>query len=115
MTDRNNYKCSFCGKSQEMVRKLIAGPGVYICDECVELCTEIVEEELGRKPGELLSAKVYVVVEDNKVQSAVIDPSKALGKVFEASKEASVQVFDGFSGDLIETLDRKKVTDVSSS
>ena len=40
-------KCSFCGKSQKQVRKLIAGPGVYICEECIELCNEIVEEELG--------------------------------------------------------------------
>ncbi|WP_172191184.1 ATP-dependent Clp protease ATP-binding subunit ClpX [Actinomyces faecalis] len=39
-------KCSFCGKSQKQVRKLIAGPGVYICDECIELCNEIVDEEL---------------------------------------------------------------------
>jgi len=43
--DRNAVKCSFCGKTQEQVKKLIAGPGVYICDECVELCMEIVEEE----------------------------------------------------------------------
>src|SRR6056300_1703573 len=40
-------KCTFCGKSQKQVRKLIAGPGVYICDECIELCNEIIEEELG--------------------------------------------------------------------
>ena len=40
-------KCSFCGKSQKQVKKLIAGPGVYICDECIELCNEIVDEELG--------------------------------------------------------------------
>ena len=40
-------KCSFCGKSQKQVRKLIAGPGVYICDECIELCNEIIVEELG--------------------------------------------------------------------
>lgn len=40
-------KCSFCGKSQKQVRKLIAGPSVYICDECIELCNEIIEEELG--------------------------------------------------------------------
>lgn len=40
-------KCSFCGKSQKQVRKLIAGPGVYICDECIELCNEIIDEELG--------------------------------------------------------------------
>ncbi|WKZ83253.1 MAG: ATP-dependent Clp protease ATP-binding subunit ClpX [Acidimicrobiia bacterium] len=39
-------KCSFCGKSQKQVKKLIAGPGVYICDECIDLCTEIIEEEL---------------------------------------------------------------------
>jgi ATP-dependent Clp protease ATP-binding subunit ClpX len=41
-----HLKCSFCGKSQRQVRKLIAGPGVYICDECIELCNDIVEEEL---------------------------------------------------------------------
>ena len=40
-------KCSFCGKSQKQVRKLIAGQSVYICDECIELCNEIIEEELG--------------------------------------------------------------------
>ena len=38
-------KCSFCGKSQKQVKKLIAGPGVYICDECIDLCNEIIEEE----------------------------------------------------------------------
>jgi ATP-dependent Clp protease ATP-binding subunit ClpX len=45
-------KCSFCGKSQKQVRKLIAGPGVYICDECIELCNEIIEEELGAAVSE---------------------------------------------------------------
>ncbi|MBO5515421.1 MAG: ATP-dependent Clp protease ATP-binding subunit ClpX [Schwartzia sp.] len=43
--DRGQMKCSFCGKAQEQVRKLVAGPGVYICDECIELCNEIIEEE----------------------------------------------------------------------
>ena len=44
---RNDFlKCSFCGKSQKQVKKLIAGPGIYICDECVELCNEIIDEEL---------------------------------------------------------------------
>ena len=37
--------CSFCGKGQDMVRRLIAGPGVYICDECIDLCVEIIEED----------------------------------------------------------------------
>ena len=43
--DKGQLKCSFCGKTQEQVRKLVAGPGVYICDECIELCNEIIEEE----------------------------------------------------------------------
>jgi hypothetical protein len=44
--------CSFCGKSQDVVRRLIAGPGVYICDECVALCTRILEQEVGHGPAE---------------------------------------------------------------
>jgi ATP-dependent Clp protease ATP-binding subunit ClpX len=48
-------KCSFCGKSQKQVKKLIAGPGVYICDECIELCNEIIEEELGEATLPVLS------------------------------------------------------------
>lgn len=44
--DNEKLICSFCGKSQDMVRKLVAGPGVYICDECIELCNEIVDEEV---------------------------------------------------------------------
>ena len=70
-------KCSFCGKSQKQVRKLIAGPGVYICDECIELCNEIIEEELGQgttkaledldlpKPKEIYSfLEEYVIGQD---------------------------------------------------
>ncbi len=55
------YRCSFCGKSQEQVRKLIAGQGVYICDECITLCQEIIDEEMletPRAPGKPKAAKV---------------------------------------------------------
>ncbi|RAD67942.1 ATP-dependent Clp protease ATP-binding subunit ClpX, partial [Burkholderia multivorans] len=45
-------KCNFCGKSQKQVRKLIAGPGVYICDECIGLCNEIIEEELSESTAD---------------------------------------------------------------
>ncbi|ALJ20680.1 ATP-dependent Clp protease ATP-binding subunit ClpX [Microbacterium sp. No. 7] len=45
------FKCSFCGKSQKQVQQLIAGPGVYICDECVELCNEIIEERMAESSG----------------------------------------------------------------
>ena len=50
--EKGQLKCSFCGKSQEQVRKLIAGPGVYVCDECIELCNEIIEEELHKNVDE---------------------------------------------------------------
>src|ERR1043166_6754252 len=46
--DSDLLKCSFCGKSQKQVKKLIAGPGVYICDECIDLCNQIIEEELSQ-------------------------------------------------------------------
>ncbi|HOI38851.1 MAG TPA: ATP-dependent Clp protease ATP-binding subunit ClpX, partial [Bacillota bacterium] len=49
--DKSQLKCSFCGKAQEQVKKLIAGPGVYICDECIELCNEIIDEETGSPSG----------------------------------------------------------------
>ncbi len=47
--EEGQLKCSFCGKVQDQVRKLVAGPGVYICDECIELCNEIIEEELNEE------------------------------------------------------------------
>lgn len=46
LDDKKQLKCSFCGKNQDQVKRLIAGPGVYICDECIELCSEIISEEL---------------------------------------------------------------------
>ena len=55
-------KCSFCGKSQKQVKKLIAGPGVYICDECIDLCNEIIEEEL-TETGELVLEELPKPVE----------------------------------------------------
>ncbi|PKK91975.1 MAG: ATP-dependent Clp protease ATP-binding subunit ClpX [Candidatus Wallbacteria bacterium HGW-Wallbacteria-1] len=61
MFTTGDLRCSFCGKSQELVRKLIAGPEVYICDECVELCNDIIAEELDEEVstslGELLKPK----------------------------------------------------------
>ena len=50
--DEENLKCSFCGKDQDQVKKLVAGSGVYICNECIELCSEIVEEELAQNTTE---------------------------------------------------------------
>jgi ATP-dependent Clp protease ATP-binding subunit ClpX len=49
--EKGQLKCSFCGKLQDHVKKLVAGPGVYICDECIELCNEIIEDELTEEPS----------------------------------------------------------------
>jgi len=51
--EKGQLKCSFCGKYQDQVRRLVAGPGVYICDECIELCNEIIEEELNEEEVDL--------------------------------------------------------------
>ncbi|HDB4815326.1 TPA: ATP-dependent Clp protease ATP-binding subunit ClpX [Staphylococcus aureus] len=53
--DEENLKCSFCGKDQDQVKKLVAGSGVYICNECTELCSEIVEEELAQNTSEAMT------------------------------------------------------------
>ncbi len=76
-------KCSFCGKSQKQVKKLIAGPGVYICDECIDLCNEIIEEELAEgaelslgelpKPHEIFEfLNGYVVGQDNAKKNLAV-------------------------------------------
>jgi ATP-dependent Clp protease ATP-binding subunit ClpX len=81
--DKGQLKCSFCGKLQEQVKKLVAGPGVYICDECIELCNEIIEEELNEdmevelrdvpKPKEIRSIlDQYVIGQDEAKKSLAV-------------------------------------------
>ena len=97
-------KCSFCGKSQKQVKKLIAGPGVYICDECIDLCNEIIEEELADtsevsfddvpKPAEIFGfLNDYIIGQERtkKILSvAVYNHYKRIQ--FEASLESDVEI-----------------------
>ena len=50
--DKQSFTCSFCGKKQEQVRRMIAGPGVYICSDCVDMCKDIIAEELSKDEAE---------------------------------------------------------------
>jgi ATP-dependent Clp protease ATP-binding subunit ClpX len=70
-------KCSFCGKSQRQVNKLVAGPGVYICDQCVDLCYDILEAELFLDPQTPVSADSIEEFLEQWVDS--IDPQDADG------------------------------------
>ncbi len=102
--DKGQMKCSFCGKAQEQVRKLVAGPGVYICDECIELCNEIIEEEFsGEQEVELQN------IPKPKEIAAILD-QYVIGQQ-EAKKALSVAVYNhykrisvpgGHSGDDVE-------------
>ncbi|MEW8959030.1 MAG: ATP-dependent Clp protease ATP-binding subunit ClpX [Moorella sp. (in: firmicutes)] len=79
--DKGQLKCSFCGKLQDQVKKLVAGPGVYICDECIELCNEIIEEELNEdlnlemgelpKPKEIREILDQYVIGQDKAKKAL--------------------------------------------
>jgi ATP-dependent Clp protease ATP-binding subunit ClpX len=101
--EKGQLKCSFCGKSQDQVRKLVAGPGVYICDECIELCTEIVEEELGSeeevdlkdipKPKEIRAIlDQYVIGQDQAKKSLAVAVYNHYKRINSQSKLEDVEL-----------------------
>ena len=87
--EKGQLKCSFCGKNQDQVRKLVAGPGVYICDECIELCNEIIEEEF--------SEDIEVELKDVPKPKAIRDilDQYVIGQD-EAKKTLSVAVYNHY-------------------
>ncbi|WP_040950156.1 ATP-dependent protease ATP-binding subunit ClpX [Gorillibacterium massiliense] len=101
--EKGQLKCSFCGKSQDQVRKLVAGPGVYICDECIELCTEIVEEELGHdddldlkdvpKPRDIRNIlDQYVIGQDTAKKSLSVAVYNHYKRINSQSKQEDVEL-----------------------
>ncbi|MEH7662558.1 ATP-dependent protease ATP-binding subunit ClpX [Bacillus velezensis] len=101
--EKGQLKCSFCGKTQDQVRKLVAGPGVYICDECIELCTEIVEEELGTeeevefkdvpKPQEIREIlNEYVIGQDQAKKSLAVAVYNHYKRIYCNSKVDDVEL-----------------------
>ncbi len=87
--DKGQLKCSFCGKLQEQVKKLVAGPGVYICDECIELCNEIIEEEL----NEDIDVELKDILKPKEIKE-ILD-QYVIGQE-EAKKTLSVAVYNHY-------------------
>src|SRR5699024_3251413 len=81
--------CSFCGKTQDQVKKIIAGPGVYICNECVDLCKEIIEEELSQDS----SFEVVEIPKPQEIQTILDD--YIIGQK-QAKKSLSVAVYNHY-------------------
>ncbi len=101
--DKKQPKCSFCGKTQEQVRRLVAGPGVYICDECVELCQEIIDEDFTEtpesadikilKPAEIKAVlDEYVVGQDAAKRSLAVAVYNHYKRIFHDEKKADVEL-----------------------
>ena len=82
--------CNFCGKSQHEVRKLIAGPSVYVCDECVELCNDIIREELQESDQEAESRSLPTPMEINDILDDYVIGQSRAKKVLESSEYSDV-------------------------
>lgn len=101
--EKKQLKCSFCGKSQDQVKRLVAGPGVYICDECIELCQEIIDEEFDEifeadlreipKPADIRKTlDEYVISQDRAKKSLAVAVYNHYKRINTDSKHDDVEV-----------------------
>jgi len=101
--EKGQLRCSFCGNVQDQVKKLVAGPGVYICDECIELCNEIIEEELGEeleveikdipKPAEIKAIlDQYVIGQESAKKSLAVAVYNHYKRINLGSKSDDVEL-----------------------
>ena len=108
-TDRENIQCSFCGKTQDQVRKLIAGPGVCRCNECIERCSEIIEEDILRSDAELAEEVFGEIPKPREIKAALDD--YVIGQE-RAKRVLSVSVYNHYkrvrSGNLSDGVELQK-------
>ena len=91
--DKKTVRCSFCGKPQENVKRIIAGPGVYICDECVGLCSNIIEEEFDDLYGEEVSGTMQTNLSPKEIKEKLDE--YVIGQD-EAKKSLAVAVYNHY-------------------
>ena len=104
-------KCSFCGKSQKQVKKLIAGPGVYICDECIDLCNEIIEEELA-ETSELGPGRAAQAARDLRLPRAV---RRRPGRRQEGARRRGLQPLQAHPGRRAGAASGRRAVDIAKS
>jgi ATP-dependent Clp protease ATP-binding subunit ClpX len=103
MEDKKQPRCSFCGKLQEQVRRIVAGPGVYICDECIELCQEIIEEDFSEtvdielkdipKPAEIVQIlDQYVIGQESAKKSIAVAVYNHYKRINSGTKNDDVEL-----------------------
>ena len=102
--DTKQLRCSFCGKTQDQVKRLIAGPNVYICDECIELCSEIIEEELEGayendemvdmpKPKEIKAhLDEYVIGQDDAKKALAVAVYNHYKRIYKQKKNDDIEI-----------------------
>ena len=102
--DTKQLRCSFCGKTQDQVKRLIAGPNVYICDECIELCSEIIEEELEGayeddemvdmpKPKEIKAhLDEYVIGQDDAKKALAVAVYNHYKRIYKQKKSDDIEI-----------------------
>jgi len=102
--DREKLHCSFCGKEQDAVRRLVAGPGVYICDECIELCNEIIAEETEQEGGGVLQGELprppeiketldqFVIGQDNAKRALAVAVYNHYKRINQNQKKSDIEL-----------------------
>ena len=111
--DKKQLKCSFCGKNQDQVKRLIAGPGVYICDECIDLCSEIIQDEF-LSIDEILNQVITDEDKDKIAEYIQIKIKSILNEKMSFAPSSIKNLIQSYVSDMIEEEIKNSIDDLSS-